>query len=351
MNGKTWFILIGLTAAVLITGANFLSSAEISEKDCFFLSSLHHTGAGMKYWYEVESGGFEKITGIPYADDRLDCKNCHITSCDKCHKMEKESQLSYSTATAKNQEMCLKCHKRQKKIMQEIDQPRGEMDLHFASGMECFDCHTASEVHGDGTPYKSLFEKGAMKTRCENCHEDLTPIASHEIHKGKLDCSACHTRRVITCYNCHFETLTEKKTRVSIPITDWVFLINRDGKVTSGNFQSLVYKGKPFVVFAPFFSHSVIKQGRKCNECHGTDIVKQMENDKLRLTWFEDGEIKSVKGVVPIVDGKLELLYLEHGDGKWIPLKDTPDTLVQFTPYGQPITSQQLKSLLRKMGK
>lgn len=351
MKGKTWFILIGLTAAVAITGAKFLSSAEISEKDCFFMSSLHHTGAGMKHWYNQEQGGFQKITGIIYEDQRLDCTNCHIPSCDKCHKKEEGTELTYSTTVAKNQQLCLKCHKRQKKMIFDIDQPRGELDVHFATGMECLDCHTSREIHGDGTAYKSLFEKGAIETRCENCHEELSPITSHKIHREKLDCSACHTRRVVTCYNCHFETLTEKKKRVSVTITDWVFLINRDGKVTSANFQSLVYQGRPFVVFAPFFSHSVMKQGRKCDECHRTEIVKMMEKKKVQLTWFENQELKSVKGVVPVVDGKLDLMYLDYKDGKWIPLKDAPTALVQLAPYGQSITPEQLEKLLRTTGK
>ncbi|MCK4385986.1 MAG: hypothetical protein KAW16_02925 [candidate division Zixibacteria bacterium] len=346
---KVKWILVGVILAVLVGKGYFLHAQQKSEKECFFLSSLHYTAQGMKYWYDKESGGAEKITGIPYDD--LTCKNCHTASCDVCHKAEKEGKFSYSTEQAKNQEMCLNCHGRQKTMIFKIDKPRDEMDVHFTMGMECLDCHTAGEMHGDGTAYPSMLEPEAMEVKCENCHSEVTPSVSHKVHGNKLDCSACHTRRVVTCYNCHFDTQVKEGKKVAIPTTDWVFLINRNDKVTTGNFQSLVYQGKTFVAFAPFFSHSVMKEGRKCSECHGTEIVKKMKKKKLKLTWYKKGELQSRKGVIPILDGKLDLLFLDRKDGEWIPIKDAPAPLVQYTDYGTPLSDEQFKKLLKKKGK
>ncbi|MCX5718901.1 MAG: hypothetical protein NT055_02865 [Nitrospirae bacterium] len=43
-------------------------------------------------------------------------------------------------------------------------------------------------------------------------------------------------------------------------------------------------------MFAPQNSHSIMKAGRKCKDCHGTEIIKQVQNGKLNLTWLEKGE-------------------------------------------------------------
>ncbi len=345
MKKRQWFI-IGIALFLAMLGLCFYVNAQkATEKQEFFHSSLHYTSQGMSYWYQKESGGLENITSIPY--DELSCKNCHTANCDPCHGIEKEGKLYYSTMQADNQELCLNCHSRQNFMLYKIDQPRNELDLHFAKGMECMDCHTAMEIHGDGRAYTSMLEPGAMEIKCEKCHQETPSTLSHTVHKDKLECSACHTRRVVTCYNCHFDTQVKEDKKISVPLTDWVFLINRQGKVTSANFQSLVYEGKTFVAFAPFFSHSVMKEGRKCDECHGTEIVKKMDKQRLKLTWFEDGKVKSVKGVIPIVEDKLEFLFLDYQDGQWVPLLEAPAPMIQFTPYGQPMTQEQLRSMLK----
>jgi hypothetical protein len=52
----------------------------------------------------------------------------------------------------------LKCHAREAAIMN-IDKRQGTADVHFASGMECMDCHTPREMHGDGIQYLSMKQK------------------------------------------------------------------------------------------------------------------------------------------------------------------------------------------------
>ncbi|MGB7062533.1 MAG: hypothetical protein WBF13_09320, partial [Candidatus Zixiibacteriota bacterium] len=239
---------------------------------------------------------------------------------------------------------------REKKMLG-IDRERNELDVHSARGMQCTDCHTAKEMHGDGVAYSSMKQTGAMEVKCGDCHPEVTPSASHTVHGERLDCAVCHVRRVATCYNCHFETQVKEGKKISIPTTDWVFLINYDGKVTSGNFQSLAYQGRTFVTYAPHFSHSIMKEGRVCSECHGTKIAKRLAKKKQKLTWYEKGELQSVKGVIPVVDGKLDLLFLDRKDGEWIPLKNAPSPVVQYSGYGTPLSDEQLKKLAQRMGK
>ena len=49
-------------------------------------------------------------------------------------------------------------------------------DLHFALGLVCADCHTGSDVHGDGTVHSTA--KQQLDLRCEDCHG--TPRAAVE---------------------------------------------------------------------------------------------------------------------------------------------------------------------------
>jgi len=43
-------------------------------------------------------------------------------------------------------------------------------DIHFARGMECIDCHTQSDIMGDGNIYSKQFQ--ATEVRCQTCHGD-----------------------------------------------------------------------------------------------------------------------------------------------------------------------------------
>lgn len=324
-------------------------SEEIKKEDCFFLSSLHHTTRGMAYWYDKNNGGLETLTGVPYS--KLDCQNCHVSSCDACHKTEIDKKLSYSIKAAQNKEICLHCHKRAASIMK-IDKAANQEDVHFAKGMQCTNCHTAREMHGDGIEYTSMKQSGALDAKCENCHKSVKPSTSHKIHKEKLDCNSCHVRHVVSCSNCHFETLVKEGKRVSIPLSGWVFLMNYNGKVTSANMQTFVVAGnKTFLMFAPQNSHSIMKGGRKCGDCHATENVKKVEKGKFTMTWLENKEVKQAKGIIPVVDGvTYDFVYHDYQNGKWVPIENPEAPVLHYAGYGIPLSKEQLKKLAMPMG-
>ncbi len=316
---------------------------EISKADCMFLTGLHSTANGMAYWYDKAQGGLETVAGVPY--EQLACKNCHVKSCDVCHKSVVNDKASYSVKEAKSQEKCLGCHAREASMMK-IDKGANTPDVHFANGMTCMDCHTAREMHGDGVEYLSMKQKGAMDVNCEECHESLSRIEAHTVHNGKLDCKACHVRQVVSCTNCHFETMVEQGRRVAVPVSGWTFLMNRDGKVTSANMQTFVMKDKKtFMIFAPQFSHSVYK-GAQCEDCHATDNVKQVLKGNIDLTWLKDGKMQNVKGMIPVVDGvRYNTAYEDFSDGKWTPIVKAEAPKVQYVGFGSPLTKEQLNKL------
>jgi hypothetical protein len=348
---KKLLILLAVTGFVALAPFLTAHSEEIKKEECFFLKSLHHTTRGMAYWYNKENGGIETLTGIPYASSKLDCLNCHVKSCDTCHKTETGGNAAYSLKAAGNQEVCLHCHKREMVIMK-MDKSAHLEDVHLKKQMQCMDCHTTREVHGDGAEYDSMKLPGVLDAKCENCHKSLKMTTSHAIHQGKLDCNACHVRHVVSCSNCHIETLVQERKRVDIKLSDWVFLMNYNGKVTSATMQTFVAPGnKTFMMFAPQNSHSIMKEGRKCADCHGTAIVKQVQGGSLQLIWLENKAVNHVKGVIPVVEGvEYDSVYQDYKDGQWIPIENPPAPLVHYAGYGTPLTKEQLKKMAQPMG-
>jgi hypothetical protein len=342
--------VILLVALIALGSVGVSDAQEIKKENCFFLSSLHYTAKGMEYWYDKANRGLELLSDVPYSN--LTCKNCHVSGCDRCHKVEKDKKLIYSTEAAKNQTMCLGCHAREQAIIG-IDRAAKQPDVHVAKGMKCTDCHSARDMHGDGIEYVSMKQPGAMDPKCEKCHPTVKPTDSHTVHGEKVDCKACHVRHVVSCTNCHFDTQIREGKRVAIPVSGWIFLMNSGGKVSSANMQTFVVKSnKTFFMFAPNMSHSVMKEGRKCDDCHGTNIMKEVQSGKVRLTWLEKGKVMNLKGVIPAVKGvDYQCIYQDRKEGKWVPIKNPSPPIYHYAAFGEPLSNEQLNKLLEPRGK
>src|SRR4030042_2960593 len=176
-------MILLLLVVFFLTGGMLVAAypEDIKKEDCFFLSSLHYTTGGMAFWYNKANGGLETLAGIPYASPKLDCLNCHVKSCDVCHKTSEGQKSLYTVKTAANQETCLKCHKREMTVMK-MDKDARQEDVHFARQMQCKDCHTARDAHGDGSEYNSMKQAGAQDAKCENCHKSIPQSTSHQVH-------------------------------------------------------------------------------------------------------------------------------------------------------------------------
>ena len=109
MKKFTLFSLFMLIIAFLFTDFTYSQSN----------ASLHMTRKGKEYFYKVQTGGFEVITGIPMAS--LRCMRCHPgklanntpidtatyqPSCNDCH--------NFAIGNAVPDTICLRCHSRQK---------------------------------------------------------------------------------------------------------------------------------------------------------------------------------------------------------------------------------------------
>jgi hypothetical protein len=340
-----------------------------------FSTSLHSTRAGKSTAYAKENGGMELITGIAMKD--LACLKCHSTtekypdgsainsatyspSCNDCHDMTQGEGVAEQT--------CLNCHNRQVYETQMYPDSTATGDVHRKKGMQCMDCHKKDEMHGDGNNYKSWLDSGASKTSCVECHplNGLSSNTSHDTHakSGKVDCLACHTTSIVSCTNCHFETLIATgKNRAMKKIKGFELLVKRNGKVTSGTFMTFTYNGKSNVIIAPFRSHLIQKNARTCTDCHvnmGGNVaaIKEYNADgKITMTkWNETGKtISTPAGVVPIPgDWKTSLKFdfatydgdvmnLTSDATKWRYITSNVDNIHMY--YAEPLDNETLTKL------
>ncbi len=308
----------------------------------FYETSLHATARGIAYWYAKEQGGLERLTGIPITE--LNCLDCHVRTCDACHKKEVNGTLVYSVRQARTQEACIACHG-----IGDVEQTRQRgraVDVHFERGMKCMDCHTAREVHGDGKIYNSSQEEGALDAKCENCHSEVSPTESHKVHSGKLSCDACHSKELPSCHNCHFETRVKEGKSYSLPLKDAFFLVNSRGRVSLATCLTFVWQNKTQVEFSPSFPHTTVKEGRKCEDCHATPALKEIKANAFRLGWSEKGEFDNARGVFPVLEGMRWVLPFFNREGdRWVPIDNPAEPIIQYSGYCTPLTMDQLKKL------
>ncbi len=348
------FVLV-FALTCLSAGWTYAANEEVVKECECFATSLHHTTRGMSHWYDA-SDGFSAVTGVPYKD--LGCKGCHVASCNDCHLKKTDDGLGFSLEMARQSETCLKCHAREKATLG-MDKAAGTPGVHMGF-LACADCHTAREVHGDGNCYDSMRAPGAMDAKCTNCHKpeggEYTPVpasTSHKVHKDKLDCTACHVSNTMTCYNCHFGVLKEtgkKSESFAAKAKDFLLLVKFEGRVTSGTLQTLVGPDNyPFVTYVPYFTHSIMPQGRKCEECHATDAVNVLaKGGRFAPGGVENGKLVFYKGVIPLVPDRLDWPFLEKKGKDWTVFAPDGGPMIQLGVYAEPLSDTDLKKMNTK---
>ncbi len=333
--------ILGFIVMLLFTLVFVSTVFSKQSSSCFFYNSLHHTGIGMKNGYDE---GFKKVLKIPY--EKLGCEHCHVKTCDTCHAEKTHSGYKYTLKTAKNPKTCLKCHARAYLTMV-MAKKLGLKDVHFSKGMVCTDCHKGKDVHGNGVLPKSMMEEGAIQIRCETCHDPDPRIPEHTVHHGKLGCTACHVATSVACVNCHFERFmkTHKKRGNFIPTASWLLLVNYKGKVVAGTAMSIVYKGKAYLTYAPYFTHIVMKKGRTCRDCHANKAVKLIASGKgVPIIKMEGSRITFWRGVIPLTKKGVRWEFFDKKCGRWVKMEKVKLSGVHWW-YAKPLTSSQLKAL------
>jgi hypothetical protein len=339
---KRTIVLVGMLVLMPLVAMDARSEeerrppAEVS----FFEKSLHYTNRGIEFIYSKENGGLERLTGLSASAVGCLKAKCHVQTCDTCHFKEVNGEATYSLDPAVAQAACEKCH----------GVPEGA-DVHRANGMKCMSCHSTREVHGDGVAYDTYMQPGVLDTRCEKCHSNIKKSVSHTVHKGRLDCSTCHVAELVTCLNCHVETRVKEGKDVQVELKGMLFLVNHESKVTLANFLTCVYKNRAMITLAPTFSHSITREGRRCQDCHGTQIVRAVVSNSLVPAWWENGQVKNLRGVIPVLEKMTwNLPYLNYEDGKWFPIANPVEPLLNYSGFCTPLTRAQLAALEKPQG-
>lgn len=290
-------------------------------------SSLHATTAGQAYFYSKDQGGFETLTNIAY--DQLACRNCHVlynqvpdklgqVRCESCHidaayqvaPPQSPVRLPYFPDDGRDQG-CLTCHQRQHYEIAATDEDGQPAitDVHRSPAptghsMQCTNCHTSTDLHGDGTRYPSMFESPSIV--CENCHQpdQLAPSTAHLTHVTDMECDACHVQTVVACMNCHINAVvpdSSGQAGEAFPYDrtyGWKFLVKRNGKIAVANLMTLVYTqddvAKTFAVIAPFHDHSVKSlKGDSldvvCGQCHSNaNVAAYQATGQIAISVWDD---------------------------------------------------------------
>lgn len=96
-------------------------------------------------------------------------------------------------------------------------------DVHWEKAkMDCIACHTAAQLHGDGTPYPN---RHAVKTKpsCLSCHPDAkamdSPIEQHAVHRDTVNCVVCHSTVYRGCDGCHLGEGAKSSLQFKIGVT------------------------------------------------------------------------------------------------------------------------------------
>ncbi len=246
------------------------------------------------------------------------CTSCHA-SCGQCHVSRPATNGSGLLADHDFKEIppmnltCTGCHGSRvndeyKGRNERAEGGRYPADVHFnPGGMACFECHTATEMHGAQGDFDHRYD-GPVTPSCtaDGCHEDVGPddgIEQHDaVHLQRLQCQVCHSVEYKNCYNCHVQLSDEDQPYFHIdpsqmllrighnpirsPERPWEFVLLRHVPVARDTFafygDDLLsnYDNRPTWTYAtPHNIQRQTPQNASCNACHGNTEVFLTEDD------------------------------------------------------------------------
>ena len=178
-----------------------------------FETSLHN-GTGQMRKVAMRSGlnGPEEFDQLPQHQIdgyNANCASCHGT-CGNCHivrPLAGGGGLANGHMFTKSPDMingCVVCHSSRGGHAYLGVSAGTEPDVHLTSeGFHCTDCHSGSELHGDGEPVEQRYAYSKLPN-CENCHTDLKASNTyHSLHLGDFNCQVCHSQDYNNCGSCH----------------------------------------------------------------------------------------------------------------------------------------------------
>ncbi len=207
----------GMTAYPSADGGVSVCGQCHADEVADYATSLHNTTAGLECAYTKrlatasENAG-EDLAAVNYRS--AGCPDCHA-ECGECHvRNAAQSQFGKEDTGLIKGHMfvdgtdnddisgtCLSCH------AGSIAGCYQNYDVHGMSGanMNCMDCHSVSEIHGDGTERSTMSHSGAIEVECQDCHstDSLSGEWHSSTHLENAECWSCHSVAYNTCRSCH----------------------------------------------------------------------------------------------------------------------------------------------------
>jgi len=245
-----------------------------------FATSLHYNAYGMKGEYERGAAGHYGIDMDVFYEE-ANCASCHATTCTKCHQGYIAAMGHGEETVEITMDTCDPCHFKKQTSTFIGDMPmhtsKGpHADIHYEKGLICTDCHSAEEMHGDGTIYDSQMQ--AVTTACEDCHRTAgtvvkemnvtqysLEISTHEIHDGTLGCAACHAGWTTTCVDCHLDT---RKAAGGIVTDEFYLAVASDGMIKPFLKMSTSYGNETHTGYGEWMPHTITADAKDCAFCH-----------------------------------------------------------------------------------
>jgi hypothetical protein len=270
-----------------------------------YTKSLHYTSMGQREGVKHRFSA-EELKTFDSKVFQQSCRSCHA-SCGDCHVKNppvagiSSGFLQGHKFVKKNEgKTCAACHGG--RVYPEFTgEYGGTPDVHYQKGMMCVDCHKKSEMHGNGTLYKSKNEV-KERPRCQSCHKKGSDLPAHQLHKDKVSCQACHSSgQYRQCMNCHTDTGStakpdfilglnprDKKTLTTLRLVPTVKTTFEKAGIKMGNFDALPnYWDSPV--------HNIKKRTERTRSCESCHTAK--EGFLKRETLIKDGS-KANEGLI-----------------------------------------------------
>ncbi len=174
-------------------------------------NSLHAQGWGQKRMVYMRAGysSFDQMPDILKQGYETNCAKCHA-SCGDCHVNRPKAGgggLLNGHAFNSKPDMrlqCVNCHT-SRGGHAFLGVAAGTVpDVHLTkAGFTCTSCHTATEMHGDGTQYDTRYQVADL-AECTDCHTSVaTSNVYHTMHNDDFSCYVCHSQDYNNCASCH----------------------------------------------------------------------------------------------------------------------------------------------------
>ncbi len=180
-----------------------------------FETSLHSSLQG--YWTAIDARSTPE--NHPALEEMFGnhCASCH-TTCGDCHVSQPNSvgggliEGHVFNQTPSMTRNCTACHG--SRVGNEYLGKHEDIkaDVHFRQGrMNCMDCHTGTELHGDYTTPEGELPahryEGDQLPNCRDCHDTVgaaeDSVQMHQMHSDNLSCQVCHSETYTSCDGCH----------------------------------------------------------------------------------------------------------------------------------------------------